>query len=56
MFEEMIATAKEARIPLELVYAMRKTGRIVTERNNHLLSPEEMAEWDAAINQFKSLQ
>jgi hypothetical protein len=34
---------------------MRKTGRKVTERNKQFLSAEDLAEWDAAIEEFKSL-
>lgn len=56
IFDEVADAAKRANLPPDLIYAMRKTGRIVTEQNRHLLSPEEAAEWNAAIEEFKSLQ
>jgi hypothetical protein len=55
MFTEMIDAAKEADISPAYIYATRKTGRMVTERNKHFLSAEDLAEWDAAIEEFKSL-
>jgi hypothetical protein len=55
MFTEMIDAAKEADISPAYIYAMRKTGRMVTERNKHFLSAEDLAEWVAAIEEFKSL-
>ncbi|QNI30528.1 hypothetical protein H7849_15405 [Alloacidobacterium dinghuense] len=56
IFDEMMNVAKEANIRPALIYAMKKTGRIVTEQNRKLLSPEELAEWDAAIDEYKSMQ
>jgi integrase len=35
-----------------LVYAMRKTGRIVTTRNRQFLSDEELEEWNNAIDEY----
>jgi hypothetical protein len=56
MFQEVLNAAKEKTdIRPELLYAMEKTGRIVTERNKHLLSREEMAEWNAAIDEYFEL-
>lgn len=56
MFEEIFKMAAEADTRPEILYAMRKTGRIVTTKNRHLLSPEESAEWNAAIDEYHSLQ
>lgn len=57
LFEEVVKiAAEETDISPEILYAMRKTGRIVTTKNRHLLSPEEAAEWDAAIDEYHSLQ
>jgi len=56
MWEGILAAAKKAGIRPEILYAMRKTGRIVTAENARYLTPEELAEWDAAIEQFKKLQ
>lgn len=56
IFDEVARAAKKAGFPSGLIYAMRKTGRMVTEQNKHLLSPEEAAEWNAAIEEYKSIQ
>lgn len=49
--DELMATMMEvfrrAGTPPDLVYAAQKTRRIVTDTNKHLLSDEELAEWDA---------
>ena len=39
----------------ELIYAMRKAGRIVTESNQHLLTDEELQEWQDAIGEYLAL-
>jgi len=36
----------------EIVYACRKTGRIVTESNRHLLSRAEWTEWKNAVEEY----
>ena len=41
-----------AGTPPDIVYAAQKTGRIVTVDNQHLLSDEELAEWNAAIEEY----
>jgi len=35
-----------------LIYAFKKTGRIVTATNKRLLSEQEMAEWEDAIDEY----
>ena len=35
------------------IHAYSRTGRIVTTKNYPLLSPEERAEWDAAIAEYR---
>jgi hypothetical protein len=37
----------------EFVHAFDKTGRIVTETNMHLLTPEEYQEWVDAVEEFR---
>jgi hypothetical protein len=39
--------------PPEFVHAFRKTGRIVTESNMHLLSPAEYQEWCDAVDEYR---
>lgn len=41
--------------PPEFVYAFDKTGRLVTESNMHLLTPEEYQEWVDAVEEFRRL-
>jgi hypothetical protein len=55
IFEELLCIAKEAGMPPEWLYASRKTGRMVTTQNRKYLTPEELAEWNAAIAEYKSL-
>ena len=37
-----------------LIYAFRRTGLIVTEDNLGLLSQEDLAEWNAAIEEYEA--
>jgi hypothetical protein len=41
--------------PPEFVYAFDRTGRLVTESNMHLLTPEEYQEWVDAVEEFRRL-
>jgi hypothetical protein len=50
----MLEVFRRAGTPGDIVHAFRKTGRLVTEENMHLLSEEELAEWDAAIEEYRS--
>jgi hypothetical protein len=36
-----------------MIFAFKRTGRIVTENNRHLLTGEELHEWDEAINEYQ---
>ena len=51
--QAMVEAMAAAGIRPELIYAFKRTGRIVTERNQSLLTPEELREWDAAIDEYK---
>jgi hypothetical protein len=44
---------RRAGIDPSLIYASRKTGLIVTERNQHLLSDEDRADWIEAIFEYE---
>ena len=48
MMEAMV----EVGISQAMIFAFKRTGRIVTERNKHLLTPEELREWNDAINEY----
>lgn len=50
----MLATLKRLGCRPEIIYAFEKTGRIVTEETTALLSPEDLAEWQAAIDEFRA--
>jgi hypothetical protein len=51
-FEELVAIAGQIGIPPQLIYAMNKTGRIVTEDNQKFLTPSELQEWNDAIAEY----
>ena len=55
MTGQILSAAGKAGIRPELIYAMRKTGRIVTESNQHLLTDEELQEWQDAIEEYLAL-
>jgi hypothetical protein len=44
---------RRAGIDPSLIYASRKTGLIVTERNQHLLSDDDRADWIEAIFEYE---
>ncbi len=49
----MMAGFKRAGTPPHIDYAAQKTGRIVTAENQHLLSEDELAEWNAAVEEYR---
>jgi hypothetical protein len=55
LMSQILRAASRAAIPPELIYAMKKTGRMVTEANRHLLTDEELQEWQDAINEYFAL-
>ena len=52
----MTEVFRQAGTPPHIVYAAQKTGRIVTEENQHLLSRDDLAEWDAAVAEYRQQQ
>ncbi len=44
---------RRAGIDPSVIYASRKTGLIVTERNQHLVSPDDQADWIEAIFEYE---
>ena len=52
MEAEMVATMKRANIRPEIIHAYERTGRIVSESNKHLLTKEDLAEWEDAIDEY----
>jgi len=51
-----VQAMKEAGLDPAFIYAYEKTGRVVTEDNLHLLSEADLAEWDAAIEEYEAKQ
>ena len=52
----MVEDMKAAGIDPAIIYAFEKTGRLVTEQNQHLLPENDLAEWDAAIEEYEAKQ
>lgn len=52
MEEEWIRAMTAAGTSPELIYAYKKTGRMVTEDNKKFLTTEELAEWHAALEEY----
>jgi predicted glycoside hydrolase/deacetylase ChbG (UPF0249 family) len=51
---ETVQAMKRAGIDPAKIYAFEKTGRLVTEDNQHLLSDADLAEWQAAIEEYRA--
>ena len=52
----MVQAMKQAGLHPAIIYAYEKTGLIVTEQNQHLLSENDLAEWEAAIQEYETRQ
>ena len=50
--DQMVEAMSAAGVRPELIYAFRKTGRIVTEDNWHLLNQADRKEWADAVNEY----
>jgi hypothetical protein len=50
----MVEDMKAAGIDPALIYAFEKTGRLVTEQNQHLLPDAALDEWQAAIEEYEA--
>jgi hypothetical protein len=48
-----VQAMKAAGIDPAIIYAYEKTGRLVTEDNQHLLSEADLDEWQAAIEEYE---
>jgi hypothetical protein len=54
-WNEVLQKAGELGMDPAIIYAMRKTGRMVTEQNMQYLEPEELQEWEDAVVEYHSL-
>jgi SEC-C motif len=50
----MVEDMKKAGINPAIIYAFEKTGRLVTEDNQNLLSDADLDEWQAAIDEYEA--
>jgi len=48
----MIEGMTEVGISQAMIFAFKRTGRIVTESNKHLLTAEELWEWNDAVDEY----
>ena len=48
----MIEAMVEVGISQAMIFAFKRTGRIVTERNQHLVTAEELREWNDAVDEY----
>lgn len=51
---EMVQTMKAAGLDPAFIYAYGKTGLLVTEENQHLISDQDLAVWQDAIAEYQS--
>ena len=49
---EIVQAMKQAGLDPAMIYAFERTGLLVTEENEHLLSEADLAEWEAAIDEY----
>jgi hypothetical protein len=49
----MVEDMKAAGLDPAFIYAFEKTGLLVTEQNQHLIPENDLAEWDAAIEEYE---
>jgi len=45
---------KKAGVDPAIIFAFEKTGLLVTEENEHLISDVDRAEWDAAVREYRA--
>ena len=50
----MVEGMKQAGLDPAIIYAFEKTGLLVTEENEHLISDNDRAEWEAAILEYRA--
>ena len=51
----LITAMKKAKVNPAKIHAVRRTGRIITRDNWRLLSPQDRAAWQAALEEYKAL-
>jgi hypothetical protein len=49
----MVEDMKASGLDPAFIYAFEKTGLLVAEQNQHLISDADLAKWDAAIEEYE---
>lgn len=49
----MVEGMKQAGLDPAIIYAFEKTGLLVTEMNEHLISNKDREEWEAAVREYR---
>jgi hypothetical protein len=52
----MVEAMKQAGLDPAIIYAFEKTGLLVTEANQHLISDVDRAKWEAAVLEYRAKQ
>jgi hypothetical protein len=52
----MVEAMKQAGLDPAVIHAFEKTGLIVTEANEHLISDKDRAKWEAAVLEYRAKQ
>lgn len=56
MQDMMVEVMMKSGIRPEIIYAYKRTGFLLTEENYHLATPEDLAEWESAIDEFEVMK
>jgi len=51
---DIVQAMKQIGVDARIIYATEKTGMIVTEQNVTRLTPDQLAEWHAALDEFEA--
>ena len=54
--QELLTAMHKSGAPPQFIYAFKKTGHLVTEGTRAILPPEDVAEWEAAIDEYFALE
>jgi hypothetical protein len=49
----MVEDMKAAGLDPAYIYAFEQTGLLVTEQNQHLIQENDLAQWDAAVEEYE---
>ena len=52
----MVQGMKQAGLDPAIIYALERTGLLVTEANERLISDKDRAEWEATVLEYRAKQ